>query len=174
MNASGLYHDLPLGEREIRLLYVTPARDDQPLTARLEVSTLEAKSRYIALSYTWGELNISAAITCNGTPLGITQNLHEALIRMRKAGVEALWVDQICINQEDVAERGQQVSMMRYIFRSASNVYIWLGQHKNATCQAVQIIERLAANEDIQSIFNGDENTIDAKLVSYQKVYQSP
>ena len=39
----------------------------------------------------------------------------------------ALWIDAVCINQEDVLERNQQVMLMGEVYRRASAVLSWLG-----------------------------------------------
>jgi hypothetical protein len=37
------------------------------------------------------------------------------------------WIDAICINQADNAERGHQVELMRQIYKAPANVLAWLG-----------------------------------------------
>lgn len=37
------------------------------------------------------------------------------------------WVDQICINQEDIKERSHQVKLMCRIYRNAQSTIVWLG-----------------------------------------------
>jgi hypothetical protein len=41
---------------------------------------------------------------------------------------QALWVDALCIDQNNLAERGAQVSIMSSIYSIASKVLIWLGE----------------------------------------------
>jgi hypothetical protein len=38
-----------------------------------------------------------------------------------------LWTDAICINQQDLDERGHQVQLMGSIYRNAHMVIVWLG-----------------------------------------------
>jgi hypothetical protein len=38
-----------------------------------------------------------------------------------------LWIDQICINQPDPAEKVQQIPLMGMIYTHATNTIIWLG-----------------------------------------------
>lgn len=60
----------------------------------------------------------------------IRPNLHAALVQLRSpdpANEVALWVDAICINQQDKVEKTAQVSRMHEIYSAASNVCIWLG-----------------------------------------------
>ncbi|PQE04207.1 heterokaryon incompatibility protein [Rutstroemia sp. NJR-2017a BVV2] len=88
---------------------------------------------YVALSYVWGDSSPSAQrqIYVNGYPLAVTQNLEAALQQLRKhyrikQGFR-IWIDAICINQADLAERGSQVAMMKRIYDAAWHVVIWLG-----------------------------------------------
>jgi len=59
----------------------------------------------------------------------VTANCEAALRRLRNANSKRiLWVDAICINQDDPTERSQQVTLMRDIYRNASNILAWLGK----------------------------------------------
>lgn len=42
---------------------------------------------------------------------------------------EYIWIDAICINQEDLEERSIQVARMYSIYDNAQSVLIWLGEH---------------------------------------------
>ena len=56
-----------------------------------------------------------------------------------------LWIDQICINQQDVPERGRQVQMMAEIYRNSGHVIIWLGEESKNSDIAFKYAEKLAA-----------------------------
>jgi hypothetical protein len=57
--------------------------------------------RYEALSYTWGDSNVTDDILCNGCRLRVTTNLKAALRRLRFAAKSRrLWIDAICIHQD--------------------------------------------------------------------------
>jgi hypothetical protein len=59
----------------------------------------------------------------------MTKNLYSALLRLRHSETDrTLWVDALCINQSDLDEKGQQVSLMREIFKRAGKVTMWLGE----------------------------------------------
>ncbi|KAH4847963.1 hypothetical protein HBI46_091430 [Parastagonospora nodorum] len=91
---------------------------------------------YTALSYAWGNVNTTASITLNGYQVSITENLHEALLHIRRIRPHALlWVDALCIDQSSPNERGHQVSQMRAIYSDASNVISWLGPGTEGTDQ---------------------------------------
>lgn len=83
---------------------------------------------YIALSHCWGPSKDSLFIWVDGRPLRIRQTLHEALLKMRSTTAQVfLWADQICIAQDDLDERSQQIQRMDHIFESSTLVIAWLG-----------------------------------------------
>jgi hypothetical protein len=58
----------------------------------------------------------------------VTQNLATALVYLRHATVpRVLWIDALCVNQEDMEERSSQVARMADIYRRAHRVVVWLG-----------------------------------------------
>jgi hypothetical protein len=76
----------------------------------------------------WGSLKNPKYILLNGLRASITSNLHVALMHLRSADLELIfWIDALCINQRNVYERGQQVSLMRDIYMVAEDVLAWLG-----------------------------------------------
>lgn len=136
------YQPLP-GPDGLRILVLDPAVD--PSTALqgsiVQISRFEeiAKThhpqRYSAVSYTWGEPDFCEDILIygNGGPtpssrLKITPNVKSMLSRLRKAyKPRCLWIDAICLNQEDDIEKAQQIPLMGEIYSQADKVHIWLG-----------------------------------------------
>ena len=91
--------------------------------------SLELQTSYDALSYTWEGNLKDHTIRIGDAQLRITANLHGALINLRlKNASRLLWVDAICINQENIPERNQQVKFMSKIYSLASEVILWLGR----------------------------------------------
>ena len=128
---SQTYQYLPMkADREIRLLYLEPGSSKSRLSCSLRVVTLSETPVYEALSYTWGKPVFPASIKCSPSgQICITENLSVALCHLRlKDRVRVLWVDAICINQQDLVERSQQVSLMRDIYEGADPVIVWLGK----------------------------------------------
>ena len=101
---------------------------------------------YEALSYTWDTQIFYQFVWCDDKVLPITQNLHDALKRMRHSSSSImLWVDAICINQADVTERNRQIGFMRQIFNRASQVTAWLGEEDADTKSAFALVEKISA-----------------------------
>ena len=121
-SASQTYQYLPMkADREIRLLYLEPGSSKSRLSCSLSIVTLSKTPVYKALSYTWGKPVFPASMKCSPSgQICITENLSVALCHLRlKDRVRVLWVDAICINQQDLVERSQQVSLMRDIYEEA-------------------------------------------------------
>ncbi|KAI0428216.1 heterokaryon incompatibility protein-domain-containing protein [Xylaria sp. FL1042] len=127
-----LYPQLELGADKIRLLELSPAEFSVlPIRCQLVEKKLTPSLSYKALSYSWKNEDDAPdiAIICNLKPIHVSANLHAALRRMRMPNeVVWIWVDAICINQQDDAERAYQVGMMRDIYQNSSEVLIWLGE----------------------------------------------
>lgn len=85
---------------------------------------------YTALSYTWGPQIYRRLLRINDSAFPITDNLYRALQRLRNPrSIVYVWVDAICINQYDSAEKSLQIKNMLLIFRKADQVRVWLGEH---------------------------------------------
>ncbi|KAF2433960.1 hypothetical protein EJ08DRAFT_582897, partial [Tothia fuscella] len=87
---------------------------------------------YEALSYTWGPGAIIGHVKINNTVFPVSQSLLIALQQIRRdqetlAMPRKLWVDAVCINQSDNAEKSHQVMLMREIYSHASRVIAWIG-----------------------------------------------
>ena len=129
-----LYKKLDIERFEIRVLALLPGTWSEPIRCELSIVRLDEKPPYHALSYVWGEPISNREIFINQAPVAVTENLFRALRRIRKSdAVRTLWVDALCINQKDVQERNQQVSIMGHIYGSAKAVLIWLGDCKSPT-----------------------------------------
>ena len=139
-----LYESLHEG-RTIRLVKLEAGQEDDPLRGRLLCADLSGSDlRFEALSYVWGAPEISSfsesspfyyqrppgpVIHLDDHELPITLSLEGALRALRfKDVARFIWVDAICINQNDSRERGHQVTLMSSIHKNATQVIVWLGE----------------------------------------------
>ncbi|KAK2736861.1 hypothetical protein FQN55_001356 [Onygenales sp. PD_40] len=131
----------------IRLAEILPGENGDPLALQLHHTTLNTAPPYEALSYEWARNTGLKAVTCGSQEFHLSFNLRAALRRLRHASRRRLvWVDAICIDQHNPRERSQQVSLMREIYRNARKALIWIGEEKQHTAAAFQIIPKLAEN----------------------------
>lgn len=83
---------------------------------------------YSCLSYTWGDPNALFTILMNGRPCQVRKNLWDFLGMARtQLDDKTFWIDALCIDQENTAERNVQVQYMGNIFYRATCVIAWLG-----------------------------------------------
>ena len=76
----------------------------------------------------------------------MTNNLYAFLKNSRSASQQqTLWIDAICINQQNNNERNRQVMRMPDIYRSASQVMIWLGPATEKSNHAISMLSFLAS-----------------------------
>jgi hypothetical protein len=75
-----------------------------------------------ALSYTWGSQIFDGIIECDGHEKAITKSLEAALRNFRKPDRSVvMWIDQICIDQDNSTEKEKQIPMMGKIYQHAWN-----------------------------------------------------
>ncbi|KAI0099891.1 heterokaryon incompatibility protein-domain-containing protein [Nemania sp. FL0031] len=112
-----------------------------------------SKMRYEALSYTWGSEEDPVTIELDTTErvtLSIARNLAQALTYLRYRDTpRTLWVDAICIDQNNVAERGHQVAIMGDIYERAERVVVWLGPETKDSERGLEILEEIGSQIDV-------------------------
>jgi hypothetical protein len=127
----------PLGTKrdEIRLLKLLPSsgNDSEPIKCSLEHAEFRQNPSYEALSYTWGtQQQTEPIIIVDGKSVRVRENLWLALENLRQPFEHRiLWVDAICIDQNNIEERNRQVRLMPFIYQRAQSVAVWLGPDVN-------------------------------------------
>ncbi|RMY97673.1 hypothetical protein D0862_07951 [Hortaea werneckii] len=82
------------------------------------------------MSYTWGDPPAQETILIHGRSFSVRWNCRYMLRQLQKHRPHGyFWVDAICINQDDVAEKNCQVQMMGEIYEHAECVIACLGEH---------------------------------------------
>ncbi|KAL2277885.1 hypothetical protein FJTKL_15165 [Diaporthe vaccinii] len=164
-----LYAPLEKEKKEIRLLQVTRLApfdgNDTRFVAQLVQVTLQDNPTYVSISYTWGEQSVVGHfVDSNGveTTLGYSQVILDIVRTLvPPGGTLYLWIDAICINQEDHDERASQVMIMSDIYRQAQQVVIFLGMADDASTRAMDLLQLtrgfIQANGDVLPPLNIEE-----------------
>ncbi|KAH0496270.1 hypothetical protein TgHK011_003641 [Trichoderma gracile] len=146
------------GTKSVRFLILQPGSGSDPLVGGLQLGSLDPADAaelppYEAISYVWGTSDRLFTLLCDGAVLPLTQSIRDALVRVRLPDrARRLWADQICINQDDVAERSQQVKLMNAVYKNASKVLVWLGRDVDGVAaDAVRMVHHL------DEVFRDDE-----------------
>lgn len=119
-----------LPDNHIRIVDLLPASHDDvkaPIKCVTRVAALSDGPVYEALSYRWGNDRNRRWITVGDQLASVTGSLHAALLRLRLQDEKrALWIDQICINQEDTDEKASQIRLMGQIYSHCTRCLVWL------------------------------------------------
>jgi hypothetical protein len=159
------FHYTPINaQNEFRLLHLAPRYastwqyatsfllPNKPISCVLEEVSLKGPPKYSALSYRWG--GSGRQILVNGKHFTVTDKLEIALQHLQQDWKPlTLWVDAICINQQDTDEKTQQVRQMTDIYRRASQVLIWLGPEADGSDQVIdclQLISQVCQKQDLR------------------------
>ncbi|KAI1404341.1 HET-domain-containing protein [Hypoxylon fuscum] len=122
------YDSLSPERSEIRVLALLPGKSRDPIKCALHTVSLDDVPDFEALSYVWGDATEKKSITVDGEEFSATTNLEAALRAFRQPSKRRmLWVDAICINQDDVQEKNIQVPQMGRLYSTAKTVLVWLG-----------------------------------------------
>ncbi|KAH8881748.1 HET-domain-containing protein [Thozetella sp. PMI_491] len=151
---------VPIGRRQARLLHVQPGLYGEPIVCSLSVMNVAQRDAafttvptYEALSYTWGDGSPKFIVQCNGHSLPVAHNLFFALQHLRLQTVTRhMWIDALCINQQDPQERSEQVQHMLQIYQNASHVIVWLGEEEGNSHLALESMKYLDECEQREAI----------------------
>jgi hypothetical protein len=120
------YQSLDLAQRSIRLIRILPTRSREG-HIQCEMRHATVDHEYKCLSYVWGPLS-NNWITINGQLHSVRDNLLALLaVAQQNSMSSRLWIDAICIDQINNAERTHQVQQMGHIFSRAIELIAWLG-----------------------------------------------
>lgn len=122
-------------QNDIRVLEIFPGQPDEPLKVSLCHANLTHHPIYDALSYTWADesgdsrRSIPVSVCPHNTLLFVTSNCAGGMRRLRLKDIpRRVWIDAVCIDQAQKAERNHQVALMARIYTQARQVVIYTGE----------------------------------------------
>ncbi|KAI1365664.1 hypothetical protein F5Y08DRAFT_338421 [Xylaria arbuscula] len=140
----------PLTDGHIRLLELFPGETLDDLRDTLHHVPLTHTRPYQAISYAWGFAVRPFVLKTREGVIGITASLCLGLRRLRqKKSPTLIWADAICINQNDVKEKNEQVRLMPEIFKTAERVSVWTGPEANGSSTAIDCLWRMAMSVQV-------------------------
>ncbi|KAM5358865.1 hypothetical protein ACJZ2D_014924 [Fusarium nematophilum] len=136
------------GFNEFRLLQLYPGRPEESLRGSLSVHPISSRPQYSALSYCWGvNLKPYKLTTPDGT-LEITASCDSALRSLRERDRPVfIWVDAICINQNNNHEKANQIRLIRDIYQNADMVYGCVGDDLDGSHLAIETLLQIRTQE---------------------------
>lgn len=162
---------------EIRLLDLAPGAHGDPLTGSLRKVRLSDAIMYEPLSYTWKDYESSESfdnhVDHDAFPtifldniesfIKIGTNCEKALCSVRNVATQrTIWVDSICVNQDDPEERSHQVDLMQQIFSRAFTVLIYLGQEstEHASSMAMSLLGQPDRLRDVDGLSQHERESL--------------
>ena len=129
----------------------------RPLTSPEPSIPTDQVLPYEALSYYWGsgKASFKIKVYTQGFPgtFPVRPNLHAALNQLRLPDrPRRLWIDAICINQDDSNEKNAQVSLMAEVYSRATSVCVWLGEASLDSDLALNFISRIVNLDDFDRL----------------------
>ncbi|KAE9378215.1 HET-domain-containing protein [Stipitochalara longipes BDJ] len=153
--------------RRIRVLELESGEGDRAIKGKLVHADLDDNLEYSALSYVWGSSLDRTTIECNEHEAEVTINLAEALRHLRyESESRYLWVDALCINQQDVEEKSHQVALMKDIYAYAKDVIVWLGPDEEAIAAGLF--------KEVEEVMALIENSIENNFEDLNKLQSLP
>ena len=159
-------------ESQIRLLSIASNAETSPIHATLKTRYRSDTLPYNAISYTWGEPQLDKRIFVNGKPVDVRANCWYALWQARLHRITDLWIDALCINQDNAEEKSAQVAQMCEIFRGARCVYCSVGEHAQDSlwlCQQIRSAKFGLESKPIQSPGDADRNDLHMRADSSEE-----
>lgn len=130
----------------MRLFKIQPGERDDPIRGELVIISANSQQIYDAVSYTWADQTgdttrrFRAFIGISYVP--ITRSCQEVLQRIRsRFYTKCVWIDSVCVDQDNLQERGHQVQLMPLIYTRAKKTYVYVGP---TTCRDDSLLEALA------------------------------
>lgn len=129
-----IHETLPHDKQAIRLIKVESCLEFGLISCSLKTTTID-QAAYTALSYTWGPSEPMTEILLNSQRFLVRKNLWDFLNFARHYrylkfwndnAPDLVWVDAICIDQQNNTERNHQVRLMSEIYRCAKTTLMWL------------------------------------------------
>lgn len=100
-----------------------------------------------AISWCWGDTGALKVkkINIKGCVLSVSESAYEVLLELCIAqNKRRVWIDAVCINQDDMAERSQQVAMMSSIYERSAMTLVWLGKDNGTAERSMQMMMEIA------------------------------
>ena len=161
------YDDLGDASLNTTLLRLLPGEPDDIISCELYKVAFSIYEEYHTLSYEWGPPGEISTILVNDHPFVIRRNLHSFLWRVRSnasyvSPMESfvreirVWVDAICIDQDNIAQKNGQIPKMYEIYRHARTTLVWFGEGDAASLEAMKcLVHWLKSPENVHRLLRG-------------------
>lgn len=144
---SSVYQSLPRGDW-IRVLEVKEVGSELVFNFA-SVCLDDCGIEYTAISYAWADTTpVSSIVFTDGRSLPVSRTIVALFDSLRQGQTTfTVWIDALCMNQKDPAEKSQQVSLMGKVYSCANRVLLWLGETNGQARAAFQFMRLMGEHE---------------------------
>ena len=148
------YPQIPCDQTSIRLVHLERARRNKDVVVHIVPILFAEAPAYEAISYAWGEVNVTEPINVNGVSCQIPVNLL-AFFRQRQSMLDQrpLWIDALCIDQTNPGDKKAQILHMAKIYNKCTQFTIWLGEESDTSAIAVNALMRIGLMDHVDDFF---------------------
>lgn len=142
----------PVSKGDIRLLMLHPGQEDTPLRAVVYRCPLLLANSFQAISYTWGNAELSHSLWTPEGSIKITASLYSTMrcLRHEKQPL-VLWADIVCINQSDKEEKSEQIRLLPQVYQRATCVLVCLGDDSKGD-NAMETLMQVRVNDALATL----------------------
>ncbi|KAK5683574.1 hypothetical protein LTS10_005107 [Elasticomyces elasticus] len=161
--------------KEFRILVIEPGTLHKPLRCAFETISLldNALPQYETVSYAWGDATKHDIVYVGGHQLNVPISAKRVLQRMRRADKpRTVWIDVICVDQQNLVDRNYLVQLMCEIYSCTSTGFIWLGEDDHNTMATFDAIRALY--HEAQSETRDFETFMETVWPGWWNVYGAP
>lgn len=152
------YTALEDASSHIRLLHILQDSDGKNVRCKcISYHLQDQMPLYTAISYTWGDGSFVEPIVLNDQRYLATKNAKMVLEYVRKREINAIWIDSVCIDQNNDTERDAQVRLMDRIYSCAQQTIVWLGMASNDSDLALGFVSTI--NDSLEALARSGEVT---------------
>ncbi|MCJ1398138.1 hypothetical protein MMC11_001335 [Xylographa trunciseda] len=139
----------------IRLLRITS--DGETCAGLLQQFPITHLPYFAAISWCWTSRSVAAAriFVCNGQDIPITSRLHDLFNALTPTGIPAsvaVWIDALCINQDDTREKDVHIPRMRELYGKAHFVVVWLGEEFEESALVMDAVHVQAMQRQLRGV----------------------
>jgi heterokaryon incompatibility protein (HET) len=172
---SGPYIYRPLENSQIRLLRLYPGRGPNIKCEIIHHNSKTEFRYYEALSYSWGVPQLTRKIQCGVKEkkyVSVTENAYQALLRLRNPErPRDIWIDAVCIDQQNIAERNHQVGLMTKIYESASSTVVFVGEPDEESNVAMRFLTKYSNAKALASAKNPSVLLISCQEIAAMNIF---